>query len=85
MVSQAALGRPGSFSSAVAQGMSSTAVSIFMIAAVALFVAVDVVLFRDKYPGNTYSEIIRDTGNRHPWFRVLFLVAVGVLLGHFFW
>lgn len=65
--------------------MTPTEVAAFMVLIVSLFVAVDVKLAKDKTPGNTYSEIIRDTGNRHPWFRILFLLAWGVLAGHFFW
>lgn len=65
--------------------MSETAVVIFMVVAVTLFIAVDVYLVVDRAKGNTYSEIIRNTGNRHPWFRVLFLFGWGVLAGHWFW
>jgi len=65
--------------------MTETAVAVFMIVCVVLFVAVDVWLAVDKDKGNTYSEIITKTGERHPWFRILFLVGVGVLLGHWFW
>jgi len=65
--------------------MSETAVAIIMVVFVVAFVAVDVALATDKSEGNTYSEILRDTGARHPWFRVVFLVMVGVLLGHWFW
>jgi H+/Cl- antiporter ClcA len=65
--------------------MTEIQVTALMIVFVAVFVAIDVVLAVDKSKGNTYSEIITKTGERHPWFRILFLVAVGVLLGHWFW
>jgi len=65
--------------------MTTFQVTIFLVVIIALFLAIDVKLNFDKTPGNTYSEIIRNTGNRHPWFRILFIGAVGVLLGHWFW
>lgn len=65
--------------------MSPTQVVILMVSFVVVFCAIDVKLAMDKKKGNTYSEIIRNTGNRHPWFRILFNIAVGVLLGHWFW
>lgn len=71
--------------------MSTAHVTIFLIVVVSVFCAIDVYLALDKLPdgtprtGNTYSEIIRNTGNRHPWFRILFIFAWGVLFGHWFW
>jgi len=65
--------------------MTEVQVTIFMILSVVVFVGVDVYLAFDKEKGNTYSEVITKTGDRHPWFRILFLVSVGVLLGHWFW
>ncbi len=65
--------------------MSNEHVVVFMTAMVVAFLAVDVKLAKDKLPGNTYSEIITDTGNRHPWFRILFVFVWGVLAGHWWW
>jgi hypothetical protein len=60
-------------------------VTIFLVVVVVLFLAIDVKLYKDKVPGNTYSEIIRDTGNRWPAFRIMFIFAWGVLAGHWWW
>ena len=65
--------------------MSATHVTIFLVVVVSLFIAVDVKLHYDKTPGNTYSEIIRNTGNRWPAFRIVFIFAWGVLAGHWWW
>ena len=65
--------------------MNPDHVAIGLIVLIFVFIAVDVKLYKDKVPGNTYSEIIRNTGNRWPAFRIMFLVSVGVLLGHWFW
>lgn len=65
--------------------MSPDHVAVGLVVLLVIFLAVDVKLNYDKTPGNTYSEIIRNTGNRWPAFRILFLVSVGVLLGHWFW
>jgi hypothetical protein len=60
-------------------------VAIFLVVVVVLFLAIDVKLAKDKVPGNTYSEIIRDTGNRWPAFRIVFIFSWGVLAGHWWW
>lgn len=65
--------------------MSTVQVTIFLSVVVALFLVIDVKLNFDKTPGNTYSEIIRNTGNRHPWFRILFIFGWGVVAGHWWW
>ena len=65
--------------------MTPAHVTIFMITCILFFVLVDVKLNYDKEPDNTYSEIIRNTGNRHPWFRIAFIFGWGVLAGHWWW
>ena len=65
--------------------MNPDHVAIGLVVAVVLFLAIDVKLAKDKVPGNTYSEIIRDTGNRWPAFRIMFIFAWGVLAGHWWW
>jgi len=65
--------------------VNPTQVTAFIIVVVSIFLLIDIKLNFDKTPGNTYSEIIRDTGNRWPAFRIMFCIAVGVLLGHWFW
>ena len=65
--------------------MSTTHVAIFLLIVVPIFIAIDVKLAMDKTPGNTYSEIIQNTGNRHPWFRIAFIFGWGVLAGHWWW
>jgi hypothetical protein len=65
--------------------MTPTYVAIFLVVVVVLFLAIDVKLAKDKVPGNTYSEIVRDTGNRWPAFRIVFIFAWGVLAGHWWW
>ena len=65
--------------------MTKKQVVAFLAIVVPLFLLIDVWLALDKDKGNTYSEILRDTGNRHPWFRVLFIFAWGVLAGHWWW
>ena len=65
--------------------MSEYHVVGFMVMSITIFLLVDVKLAMDKKPGNTYSEIIRNTGNRHPWFRALVFVMSGFVLGHWFW
>jgi hypothetical protein len=60
-------------------------VTIGLIVVIVIFLAVDVQLYKDKVPSNTYSEIIRDTGNRWPAFRIMFIFSWGVLAGHWWW
>lgn len=65
--------------------MTTTEVTVFLCIVVFVFLAIDIKLAFDKTPGNTYSEIVRNTGKRHPWFRILFIFAWGVLAGHWWW
>lgn len=48
-------------------------------------VAWDIYLATDGKSGNTISERARRLGRMWPPFRILLSVAIGVLLGHFFW
>lgn len=65
--------------------MTTSQVTIFLLTVVPIFLIVDIFLAKDKHPDNTYSEIIRNTGNRHPWFRIGFIFSWGVLAGHWWW
>ena len=65
--------------------MSPVHVSVFLAVVVVLFLVIDIKLYKDKVPDNTYSEIIRNTGNRWPAFRIVFIFVWGVLAGHWWW
>ena len=65
--------------------MNPAQVTAFLIVVVSIFILIDVKLNFDKTPGNTYSEVIRNTGNRHPWFRALFMIGWGFVAGHWWW
>ena len=63
--------------------MSPAVTVVIMVAFVVAIIAVDVVLARAG--GGTYSEVLRDAGER--WMPLIMLVCfgMGLLAGHWWW
>ena len=54
--------------------------AILGLSLVAIIIGIDIYLFRDNIVGNTWSEMVREFGNKNP----LLPWVLGGLLGHFY-
>lgn len=58
----------------------------FIIATVAIWIIYDLyALYRSKKTEYTISYVIGGWGKKYPGIQMLVLLALGILIGHFFW